>query len=290
MHSHYLQVFPPIPINVARYITVLSTRLTAYATLQNHVSALRKFYTLSGFLLDTTHPVIDILLKSLKRQMSAASKPKAPLTPEQIVLISHIIDSSDPKQFTFYVALLIHFFSIVRKSNLLPPSKSSYSKFKHLSRGNVMITESCLVLTLPWTKTLQAGEDIFTLPIAAVPDSVIDPVASYKQLVERFPVPNDFPAFSYSDGNNIHILTQNDYVQLLKNSLQKLNIPSQAYSSHSVRRGGASLMHQAQVPVSLIKHQGTWKSDCYQKYLCFNHDQKLIPTLKMQHFINNMFK
>ena len=46
------------------------------------------------------------------------------------------------------------------------------------------------------------------------------------------------------------------------------------YAGHSFRRGGASLALACNLPTELIKLQGDWRSDCYQRYLDPDLDTK----------------
>ena len=42
------------------------------------------------------------------------------------------------------------------------------------------------------------------------------------------------------------------------------------YSLHSLRRGGASVAHQAGVPATEIQRHGTWKSGAFWEYIVTN--------------------
>ena len=287
--AHKLPLYPPSPVNVARYLTVYSGKVGAYATVCNTVSAIAKFYELSGFKLDVHSPVIDLLLKSCKRHMSAMSKPRSPLQVAHILLIKNIIDFSNPCHHAFFVALVIQFFSAVRISNLLPVSVNNFMSIKHLRRSDIVHVHNSIVLTLPWSKTLQNADNLFTIPIVSNPGSVLDPVALYLQFIDVHRVPSHYPAFSYTQAGTIHIITQSVYQQYLKHFLTRLGLDSSSFSSHSVRRGSASFMFESSVPNHLLKAHGTWRSNAYTRYLSFNFDQKCIPTKKMHDKINSMF-
>ena len=289
MEAHKLPVFPPNVHHVARYLTIYSTRVTAYGSVANVLSSIKRFYSYCDYKLDVSAPAIDLLMKALRRQMSQSEKPKAPITPGHLVLIASLLDASDPTDIAFYAAMLIQFFSLVRKSNLLPPSFKTYSRFNHLSRRDIKYKDGNLYITLKWTKTLQNKDNVFVIPIASNKNGVLNPVDTYLDFVNRFHVPDNFPAFSLYMSKKLYVLTQNVYVQKLKFFMSKLNLPVSMFSSHSLRRGGASCMFQSQVPVSMIKAHGTWRSDCYQRYLSFNNQQKLEPTKKMFSYINSMF-
>ena len=90
---------------------------------------------------------LDLLLKACKRQLSSTSKPKAPLEPGHIMLITQRLDQSDPINRLFYVALVTQFFTCVRIRNLLPTSTRTFSLFRHLSRGDFNFTNDAIIVT-----------------------------------------------------------------------------------------------------------------------------------------------
>ena len=285
-----LPVFPPVPMNVARYLTVCASRSMVYGTIQNKLSAIVKFYRLCECTLDVTHPCLDLLLRACKRELSSASKPKAALEAGHIILIRTFCDQSDLTKRMFFVALITQFFACLRKSNLLPPSLRAFSPFHHLTRGDIKFVAGDIILTLPWTKTLQAKNDVMTVSIAAAPGAVLDPVGIIAQFIHDFPLPKPtLPAFAVYNGHGLLVLTQQVYIDLLKSHLQVLGLPPEAYSSHSVRRGGTSLMAQAGVNPRLIKLHGGWRSNCYLRYIDPSYSDRLTPTRQMVSHINSVY-
>ena len=288
--AHALVIYPPEVMNIARYLTVCLDKITAHSTLMNKVSAILRFYTLSGYKVKADHPILQLLTRASRRELSTSARPKAPIEPGHIILIKQMLDGANPLHILFYVALNIQFFTCVRKSNLLPPSVKAYSPFHHLSRGDLHFVPGALIVTLPWTKTIQGKEDILTLSIAEAPGSILDPVGEYKNFVLRFPVPSKtVPAFSIIDSAKVTVLTQQMYIDLLKHFLGRLGLPIESFSSHSIRRGSATWMWQSGVENRLIKFQGGWKSQCFERYISVMHKDRLIPTQKMISHINSRY-
>jgi integrase len=48
--------------------------------------------------------------------------------------------------------------------------------------------------------------------------------------------------------------------------LQRIGLPKGEYSPHSFRRGGATAMFMAGIPISIISHHGRWASDAIHDY------------------------
>ena len=289
-NKHNLPLFPPIPMNVARYLTFCASKSVVFGTIQNKLSAVSKFYKLCEQHLDVSHPCLDLLLKACKRDLSSDSKPKAPIEPGHIILIRTFCDQSELTNRLFFVALTTQFFTCIRKSNLLPPSLNTFSPLKHLTRGDINLCGVDLVFTFPWTKTLQSKDDVMTVSLAAAPGAVLDPVGIILQFLQDFPLPKPtLPAFSLFDGHKLIVLTQQVYISLLKHHLSILGLPPEAYSSHSVRRGGTSCLFEAGAKPQMIKMHGGWKSNCYQRYIDPSFAERLQPSRLMVSHINKLF-
>ena len=288
--THRLVLYPPSTMNVARFLTIYSDKVGSYATVANMLSSIKTFYRLSGYQLNTESPIIDLLMKSCKRTMSVSAKPKSPIEVGHILLIQNLIDFSDPCQYTFFLALIIQFFACLRVSNLVPTSVNHVASKCHLKRSQVSVLQNAIILTLHWSKTLQNSQDLFTIPIAGAPGSILDPFALYVNYVKQFPVPSHCPVFSYIQQGNLCVFTRSMYTKYLKSYLARIGVNPHNYSSHSVRRGSASFMNQCQVPIGLIKLHGTWRSSAYQKYIQYDFHQKLCPTLKMHQGIQELCK
>ena len=288
--AHKLQVIPPSYMNIARFLVFYTQRVEAYSSVQNMVSSIKKFYSIMDYHIDTSHPVLDLYLKSAKRTMSARSQPKAPIQLGHIMAIASTLDSKDPKMLAFFTALLIQFYACLRVSNLVPASATSLSSIRHLRRCDLVPTTDALVLTLPWTKTLQSKEDIFTIPIARMNDVPLDPVSAYEYFIRANPAPPRYPAFTFKSAGQLSILTVSMYSELLRKAIIAIGLPPQAYTTHSVRRGSASLLFELRVPNRLIKNHGTWRSECYNRYIHVSHAQKLIPTKAILAYASQKFK
>ena len=53
----------------------------------------------------------------------------------------------------------------------------------------------------------------------------------------------------------------------MRKMLQMIDEDPKRFGTHSFRRGGATLAFKAGAPTDLIKTQGDWKSEAYQKYI-----------------------
>lgn len=248
------------------------------------------FYKLNGYDLLLSDIHIQLLMKAAKRDLSAESKPKAPIEVPHLLHIITNANYNEPLEYAFVAAAVTAFFACLRRSNTVPPSAAAFDPKKHLTRQSIVFKQDAIVITLPWTKTLQNQDDIFTVTIAKPSQCVIDPVHILSSFFSAYPALPSDPAFSYYVNGKRFMLIQTALSKILKAKLTKMGVPAAAYSSHSLRRGGCSLMYMANVPAELLKAHGTWKSMCYLRYIALSHKQKKKPTLSMYQTINNMLQ
>ena len=67
-----------------------------------------------------------------------------------------------------------------------------------------------------------------------------------------------------------------------------MGLDPNAFSSHSLRRAGATWAFQSQVPGELIQTHGDWTSTAYLRYLDFSLNERLQVAEKMIDEITRM--
>ena len=168
---------PASPITIARYIAYLATVCKLkYSTIVNYVSAVNTLHRFSGsnyvaqdaFLVQAT-------LKGFRRQLGDSPRRKLPLTPD---MLHRIISICDPLEDSgFIAAMLVGFFAMLRKSNLVPAKNSTSISDKHLKRGSFSFTDFGVLLSIQETKTIQFKTRTLDIPLVWVSKSY-GPVAT----------------------------------------------------------------------------------------------------------------
>ena len=128
-------------------------------------------------------------------------------------------------------------------------------------------------------KTNQFGQRVLKIPLLRIPGSVLCPVTAYLQMCMLIRAKSDDPLFVLPHRK---VVTYKIFQVVLKDLISKIGLDAQEFSSHSFRRGGTTFAFQSRVPIDLIKLHGDWKSDCYQKYLSFSLEDKLLVVAKMK--------
>lgn len=273
MYLHFCSCLniSPVPIspsNLGRYIAFLANKL-CFSSIRQYLNVVRLLHLEAGY----ANPLsenwyLSSILKGLRRFKGQATVQKLPITCSILQGILGHLNFSRPFDLAFWAACLVGFFSFFRKSNLLVSSLAKFDPSKHLCYSDVLFQPSGAVLTVRWSKTIQFKQRILHIPLPRMVNSPFCPSAALMLCRHMLPHLTDpFPLFCYPASEGIKPLTHTEFVDCLRNCLSKLGLDPSVYSGHSLRRGGASFALQCGLSSELIKLQGDWASNAYEKYL-----------------------
>ena len=136
-----------------------------------------------------------------------------------------------------------------------------------------------------WTKTIQKGERILRIPLVPLEKSILCPVHAYRRMCRHTSAADDAPLFCLP---NKKLLTYNCFQAKLRTCINKIGLNSNIFSTHSFRRGGATLLFRAKVSADKIQLMGDWKSDAYKRYLAYTLEDKIqISKVIGQYIVEN---
>ena len=267
--------FPWLPTDaetLSLYAQFLSSTFQATSSISNYICGVKMLHSLT----DTPSPAFEALelklaLRGLSRLNPHCPKQASPITPKILLQFFGQLDLGNPEHMVFWSLFLIAFFTFARKSNLVQTG----NQHSQLLRQDVKVGSRGLLITFNWSKTIQFGERKLVIPVVAIPQSVLCPVAAYKSMCHQVPAPREGPAFVLPHRSGSSPVSYAYYQAFLRRIVSKVGLDSRAFSSHSFRRGGASWAFRSGVPGELVKVQGDWRSDAYLKYLQFSLEQRL---------------
>ena len=169
-------------------------------------------------------------------------------------------------------AILLAFFSFLRISNLVPHTISGYETMKQLSRGDIIFGSPGINLLLKWSKTLQNRDKVKVIKIPSLGKSPLCPVSAIKHLLATTPGSNNSPLFQIQCFHKWVPLTDTRLRKFLAKLLKVLNLASCGYTFHSLRRSGATLAFNLNVPMQDIQSHGTWTSEAVWAYITQDHN------------------
>lgn len=231
--------------------------------------------------------VLSITFRGISRIAMHTPSRALPVTPSILVKISRTIDYvRDPLSCTLFCAFLFSFFLMARLANIVPKSSKSFDRRRNITRGDVRVIPSGLLITFKATKTIQFGERKLNIPLVSIPGSPLCPVSAYARMLQLIPAPSCSPLFVIpGHTSNIYTpLTSSRFVSEFRQCLKTAGIAQHDYfSGHSFRRGAASWAFNNGVPGEIIQLYGDWTSDAYKAYLEFSHQSKL----SLAHLVRN---
>ena len=267
--------FDPLPGSVqtlCRYAQYLSSCFKSHQTLLCYLSGVKILHKLMGVSIQAFEDVaLKFAVKGMGRNNSYVPRQAPPMTPQLLKQIFQLLDFSDEDDTIFWAVLLVGFFLLLRKSNLVPDSASTFDGSKQIKRSDLEFNSDHIKVTLNWLKNKEIGNNTphrFALP--KIPNSVLCPVAALLRVLELVPADSHQSVFVRSDG------TCFSYAKLqakLAKVSEQLGVKK--LTSHSLRAGGATNAFLSGVPGELIKILGHWKSDVYLKYLRLPEEARL---------------
>ena len=200
------------------------------------------------------------------------------LTPEIMLDILAYLNLNKQTDLVFWAILVIGFFGMLHKSNLIPDSVDTFDGVKLLMHGHVYFVGEIVILRITWAKNLQCRQKVLEIPLMPIPGSTLCLITVLKLLLAKsgskhLPLFNikGCVAFTYAQFHN-----------KFRKVLKKAGYREKAFSSHSMRRGSVVWAFWSGVPESLIKVHGNWSSDVYKQYLEFQVEIRALVSLKMR--------
>ena len=279
VRKYSIHSWPVSEHEVALYAQFLSYSFKSAKAVRNYLSGLKTLHVLTKVKSpDLKDPEIRITIKALEKKMAREIKRAQPLTPEILMDLLTFLDLNEHADFVFWVILLIGFFGMLRKSNLMPDKLKDFDPIKHLTRGHVTFQEGLAILKVTWAKNLQCRERLLEIPLFPIEGSPLCPVTVLRALLANKGKRKD-PLFGH---NGKVLFTYSRFQRKFRKLLRKAGYNEKAFSSHSMRRGSATFTFWCRVPDTLIQVHGDWASDAFKRYLQFPLEVRALVSLRMR--------
>lgn len=210
---------------------------------------------------------LESTLRGIRRALGDQVMRKLPITPNLLRSVLDFIDLSLPLHSAFWAACLVMFFGLLRRSNTLYDSTQARAG-KFLKKNHVELTRDGVLIKLPWSKTIQFGSRVLTIPLPRIRGHCLCPTQAVAHHFQTSPSEDpDLHAFAYIHQGHPTPLTPQVFIKLLRSALTPSVEDPKSYAGHSFRRGGAVWAFYSGVEVEAIRLLGDWKSDSYRVYL-----------------------
>lgn len=259
--------FPATPIRLALFAQFLSRSFESVSSIQNYLSGVRTFHLILGLPPPNLNDsVVKLCTQGLQRGKPGLVHRAHPITPDMLSLMARHVDPNNLQQWAGWTAILIGFFTFSRRSNLVPISPTKFNPEHQLQRADILVNHGQLVVIFKWSKTNQFSRRALPVPVSALPGTLICPVAAYNHLIATLPARSSDPAFAFLKHGKITPFSQSQLQELIKQLASDIDLDPSNFSTHSLRRGGATFASKTGCGPEQIKNFGDWKSDCFRIY------------------------
>jgi hypothetical protein len=256
----------PSRLSVFLFLEWLAQKVKVSGTVLNHFSALKFYFKLCKVNVKVYASFeLDLLLKGIKATLpSRLTLPSlvSPLLLRQLVLLTKKMGLA---HHTFALALLLGYFGLLRASNYLVYSTNAFKPSKNLIYSDISVNQGRLVVKLKSTKTRKKQENIFVV-LPVMKEKIMSPVFHFRALCKEFSYHKRAccPLLLLPDSEplTIHIFNR-----VFKGLMHEILGTSLGFSSHTLRRSGATYLFLAGATDLQLQKQGTWVSDCFKKYI-----------------------
>lgn len=263
-----------------RYLPADNLQLTRFAvhlhlnrnlkpdTINNYISGVRTLHGLAGFKISCVDDLAhQLVIKGIKNRNKQPRKQAEAITPQVLKMLFQKVDTSDVLELVAWVAVLIGFHCLLRASNLTSRSVSSFSPQENLLRRDFRMHENLLLVHIKWTKTMQYRERKLLIPVIPFEDPDIDAIKWFSFMVSTIAAPPSAPAFSVPTKKGLSPLTYSQLSNKLKKWSHACNLDPSKFTTHCLRRGGASWLDEQGVPENVIAVLGDWRTNAFKAYI-----------------------
>jgi len=244
-------LLPATPDILLRYLQENASALNP-RTLKRRLVALKRWHTSQGLSDPTSHPLVRKTLSGILYIHGKPPEKALPFSAEQLMLLTHYLQSSGELSDWRNNALLqIGFFGAFRRSELVA------MLWEHIT-----FVSQDIEIVIPRSKTDQQGQG----STCAIPygNSLLCPVTALNIWKEKSGISSGFVFRRILKGNKITSsgISSNSVSRIIKSLAIACQLPqAEQYSGHSLRRGFATTASQKGASFSAIMRQGRWRHE-----------------------------
>ena len=271
--SSNLEPYPCDTDQVCYYICYLARRLS-FGSIRNYLSAL------NNHLKELEYPPIDYdsyavkkLLMGIRRLKGDMKKQAAPLLPHNLLGLFSCMTNSYAHT-AVRAAMLVCFRALLRKSHVTLSAVS-------LSRRDVVFHDWGMMLRVLKSKTNQFADRVHLIPVVRVKGDALCAVYWTKLHFKQCPAPPDSMAFRLPRLGNSVPMSYAYYMQVIKCMCRASALNETEFSTHSLRRGGATFLRMCGATIEEIKERGDWKSNAVYQYLKLSVSERRVLDMRV---------
>ena len=270
-NQYGLDPYKSSPNQLALYSTHLSTFMKA-SSIITYIQAVNFQMVMLGLpSVSLKEPLLKMTLQGISRLPVNNLHQRDPMLPSHLSKIYDVLDVKNDVEIIVYVSSLLMFRTLLRVSHVV--------KSPHTLKIKDVVMESWgMVIKVNSSKTSRTTPQ--DVPVYKVNDKTLCPVYWLLHLFKRFPRPSSSPLFAVDS----HPMPYSEFAINFNKLVRRSGIVGK-FSSHSLRRGGATFMAHHGCSLQEIKSRGNWKSNCVFSYIQPTLTHKKKSDYKVASFI-----
>ena len=275
-----INTFPVDGVQLTLYVTWLAMtgRVTSADSLRQYVSAVNTLHRTMGLSCPTPsqYGPLQQVITGFRRLAQRPTKKSLPVTPPILTNLlgsrpHHPLCAVQAKFLTVLRSFtLLLFQTMVRSSNMVPPNRSKIDLEMILTWDKIRRVQSGVVITIVKSKTIQYGERIQQIPLAASMTSQVCPVVTLDCLATMYGRENcgpGTPVFRLPNSTGgWAVMTKADYIPFFRARLRQMGLDESLYSLHGFRHGAIQECMLVEKNMGLVKLTSDHASDAILAY------------------------
>ena len=256
---------------------------SGYDHIKNIIGSLGFLHKILDLPFDRDSFRLRLTLQSLKRKLARAPLQALPISVDHLKRMYKFINIDDNEDLAIWTSILVGFFGLLRKKNLVPEDLKDLDTFKILTVRKICldVPRGVALVLVNFAKNNQFGQKQLIVPLIKNDCQALDPVYHLNLLFSRTDAPPDSPAFSFRKKGRLSSVSYRSFTARLKSLLSSAGLSPEKYSGHSLRRGGATFLHACGASHLQIQACGDWASAVFTRYLFVSLDQRLQSQIMM---------
>ena len=263
----------PTAQQISAYVEFLLHSGISPTTITNFLAGIKHYLCSAGMDYSVlTSYTFGLTLRSLRIDYARAPNRKEGLTLQHVRRLVNYCNLKGLIGYTLKLAILLAFFGLLRISNFAPVTIGSFDPTRDSIRGDLTIDPPGLQYAQRWAKNRQSPlphDQVPRVPLPHLANDPLDPVQAFldlHNLTANAPPTAPMLLMPTTDGGYC-TLDQRRLRTEFREALIACDLDPRLYTPHSLRRGGATLLHHQDAHMRDIKQHGLWRSDAVSAYI-----------------------
>ena len=230
--------------------------------------------------IDYSNHYVKKCMAGIRRLKGQEVKQAVPILPQELIRLFSVMYPTRGHT-AVRAAMLLCFRALLRKAHVTNSDSA-------LRRSDVVFHPWGMLVSVRKSKTNQFRERVHRIPVASVSNKALCAVFWVKRHLEQCPAPLDAQLFRIPCRGHSVPLPYGYYLAVLKAICGAAGLPPGEFSSHSLRRGGATFLRLCGAGIEEIKERGDWRSECVRQYLHASFMERLTMDMRVAVILENI--